>query len=84
MEYYKEKEKQESSGHELIGNDVLICHSPVFEMNIQRAFKRCIGEAGFLTCLKSAKVISLHKKSLSYRPVTVLTTLWEVFEKIVL
>ena len=78
---------KKSSGSNGISNEILKCCSPVVDEHLCKAFNECLKVGIFPECLKSAKVIALHKKGEysdreNYRPISLLSSLSKVFEKL--
>ena len=83
----KNMKNKKSYGLDGISNEILKCCSPIFEPAIAAAFNECIEERTFPKCLKIAKVIPIFRKGdrrkpESYRPISLLSSSSEVFEKL--
>ena len=86
-EILKQMKNKKSYGLDGISNEILKCCLPVIEPAIAAAFNKCIEERTFLKCLKIAKVIPIFKegdkrKPENYRLISLLSSLSEVFEKL--
>ena len=70
-----------------ISNETLKCCSPIIERHLARALIKCIYEGVFPDIFKTAKVVRFFengekKDTANYRPISLLNSLSEVFEKI--
>ena len=70
-----------------VSNEILKCCSPIIERHLARAFNKCKDEGVFSDIFEIAKVVQLFKKReekdpANYRPISLLSSLSEVFDKI--
>ena len=70
-----------------ISNENLKCCSPIIERHLARNFNKCMDEGVFPGIFKTAKVVPLFKKRekkdpANYCPINLLSSLSEVYEKI--
>ena len=84
---FETKENTKIYGLDGISNEILNCRSPVIEPAIAAVFNKCIQGRTFPKCLKIAKTIPIFKerderKSESYRPISLLSSMGIVFEKL--
>ena len=83
----KELKIKKSCGMDGISNEILKCCSPIIERHLARAFNKCIDEGVLPNIFKTAKVVPLFKKGekkdpANYPPISLLSSLSKVFEKI--
>ena len=81
------QKKLKSSGSDSISNEITERCSPVKEEHLFKAFNECLKIGIFPGWPKLAKVIALHKNSdysypENYRPISLLSSLSKVFEKV--
>ena len=82
----KNMKNKKSTGEDGISDEMLKCCSPIIEPHIATMFNNCIENRTFPHCFKTAKVIPLYKKGDhkdpgNYRPITLLSSLSKIFEK---
>ena len=83
----KALKNKKSCGMDGISNEILKCCSRIIERHLARAFNKCIDEGVFPDIFKTAKVVLLFKKGekkdpANYHPISLLSSLSKVFEKI--
>ena len=78
-----------STGHDEISNEILKCCSPIIEKYLTTLFNKCIEDGTFPEIMKIAKVIPFFKNGdkkqpENYRPISLLTAMSKIFEKLLL
>ena len=79
-------ENKSTAGHDGISNKLL---ASVVSYHVAKLINRSIREGFFPVCLKTAKVIPLHKNGnfenpSNYRPISLFSSLSKVFEKVLI
>ena len=80
-------ENKSTAGHDGISNKLLKLVASVVSYHVAKLINRSIQEGFFPVCLKTAKIIPLHKNGnfenpSNYRPISLLSSLSKVFEKV--
>ena len=80
-------ENKSTAGHDGISNKLLKLVASVVSYLVAKLINRSIHEGSLPVCLKTAKVIPLHKNGnfenpSNYRPISLLSSLSKVFEKV--
>ena len=80
-------ENKSTAGHRGISNKLLRFVASVVSYHVAKLINRSIQEGFFPVCLKTAKVIPIHKNGSfenpsNYRPISLLSSLSKVFEKV--
>ena len=80
-------ENKSTAGHDGISNNFLKLVASVVSYHVAKLINRSIQEGVFPVCLKTAKVIPIHKigsfeNPSNYRPISLLSSLSKVFEKV--